>query len=69
MSLRCFTKKLKKYYHKQRPVSGFSNVCIHDNAPTHTSGLVKQCLSRRKLPFWLTHHHFRILLNVTVSCF
>lgn len=43
-------KKLKKYYQKRRPVSGFRHVrLLHDNAPSHTSQLVKQFLKSEKV--------------------
>ena len=43
-------KKLKKYYQKRRPVSGFRHVrLLHDNAPSHTSELVKQFLKSEKV--------------------
>ena len=30
-------KKLKKYYQKRRPVTGFKNIrLLHDNVPSHT---------------------------------
>lgn len=38
-------KKLKKYYQKRRSVSGYRHArLLHDNAPSHTSELVKQFL-------------------------
>ncbi|XP_062582211.1 histone-lysine N-methyltransferase SETMAR-like [Saccostrea cucullata] len=51
---RCCTdvvlKKLKKYYQKRHPVSGFRHVrLLHDNAPSHTSELVKQFLKSEKV--------------------
>ena len=34
-------KKLKKYYQKRRPATGFKHVrLLHDNAPAHTSSIV-----------------------------
>ena len=43
-------KKHTKYYYKQRPVSGFRHVrLLHDNAPSHTSELVKQFLKSEKV--------------------
>ena len=34
-------KKLKKYYQKRRPATGFKHVrLLHDNAPAHTSAIV-----------------------------
>ena len=45
-------KKLKKYYHKRRPVTGFQHVCLlHDNASAHTSEIVKQFLMSEKVTF------------------
>ena len=39
-------KKLKTYYQKRRPLTGFQYVCLmHDNAPTHTSEIAKQFLN------------------------
>ena len=42
-------KKLKKYYQKRRPTTGFKHVCLlHDNAPAHTSGIVTAFLKKEK---------------------
>ena len=42
-------KKLKKYYQKRRPATGFKHVCLlHDNAPTHTSAIVTAFLKKEK---------------------
>ena len=36
-------KKLKKYYQKRRPATGFKHVrLLHDNAPAHTSAIVTE---------------------------
>ena len=36
-------KKLKKYYQKRRPATGFKHVrLLHDNAPAHTSAIVRK---------------------------
>ena len=40
-------KKLKKYYEKPRPATGFKHVrLLHDNAPTHTSTIVTAFLKK-----------------------
>ena len=42
--------KLKKYYQKRRPATGFKHVrLLHDNAPAHTSALVTQFLKQEKV--------------------
>ena len=36
-------KKLKKYYQKRRPTTGFKYVrLLHDNAPAHTSVVIRR---------------------------
>ena len=43
-------KKLKKYYQKRRPATGFKHVChLHDNAPAHTSTIVTAFLKKEKV--------------------
>lgn len=43
-------KKLKKYYQKRRPVTGFKHVrLLHDNAPAHTSAIVSNFLKQEKV--------------------
>ena len=43
-------KKLKKYYEKRRPATGFKHVrLLHDNAPTHTSAIVTAFLKKEKV--------------------
>ena len=42
-------KKLKKYYQKRRPTTGFKHVHLHDNAPTHTSAIVTAFLKKEKV--------------------
>ena len=43
-------KKLKKYYQKRRPATGFKHVCLlHDNAPAHTSAIVTAFLKKEKV--------------------
>ena len=43
-------KKLKKYYQKRRPATGFKHVCLlHDNAPAHTSAIVMAFLKKEKV--------------------
>ena len=43
-------KKLKKYYQKQRPATGFKHVrLLHDNAPAHTSAIVTAFLKKEKV--------------------
>ena len=43
-------KKLKKYYQKRRPATGFKHVrLLHDNAPAHTSAIVTAFLKKEKL--------------------
>jgi hypothetical protein len=42
-------KKLKKYYKKRRPVTGFKHIrLLHDNAPAHTSAIVSAFFKKRK---------------------
>ena len=41
--------KLKKYYQKLRPTTGFKHVrLLHDNAPAHTLAIVTAFLKKRK---------------------
>ena len=43
-------KKLKKYYQKRRPATGFKHVrLLHDNAPAHTSAIVMAFLKKEKV--------------------
>ena len=43
-------KKLKKYYQKRRPATGFKHVrLLHDNAPAHTSAIVTVFLKKEKV--------------------
>ena len=42
-------KKLKKYYQKQRPATGFNHVRVHDNAPARTSAIVTAFLKKEKV--------------------
>ena len=43
-------KKLKKYYQKRRPATGFKHVRLqHDNAPAHTSAIVTAFLKKEKV--------------------
>ena len=43
-------KKLKKYWQKQRPATGFKHVrLLHDNAPAHTSAIVTAFLKKEKV--------------------
>ena len=43
-------KKLKKYYQKQRPATGFKHVrLLLDNAPAHTSAIVTAFLKKEKI--------------------
>ena len=43
-------KKLKKYYQKLRPATGFKHVrLLHDNAPAHTSAIVTAFLKKEKV--------------------
>ena len=43
-------KKLKKYYQKRRPATGFKHVrLLHDNAPAHTSAIVTAFLKTEKV--------------------
>ena len=43
-------KKLKKYYQKRRPATGFKHVrLLHDNTPTHTSAIVTAFLKKEKV--------------------
>ena len=46
-------KKLKKYYQKRRPATGFKHVrLLHDNAPAHTSAIVMAFLKKEKVTVW-----------------
>ena len=50
-------KKLKKYYQKRRPATGFKHVCLlHDNAQAHTSAIVTVFLKKEKV-IVLPHPH------------
>ena len=43
-------KKLKKYYQKRRPATGFKHVrLLHDNAPAHTSAIFTAFLKKEKV--------------------
>ena len=43
-------KKLKKYYQKRRPATGFKHVrLLHDKAPAHTSAIVTAFLKKEKI--------------------
>ena len=43
-------KKLKNYYQKWRPATGFKHVrLLHDNAPAHTSAIVTAFLKKEKV--------------------
>ena len=43
-------KKLKKYYQRRRPATGFKHVrLLHDNAPAHTSAIVTAFLKKEKV--------------------
>ena len=43
-------KKLKKYYQKRCPATGFKHVrLLHDNAPAHTSAIVTAFLKKEKV--------------------
>ena len=43
-------KKLKKYYQKRRPATGFKHVrLLHDNAPAHISAIVTAFLKKEKV--------------------
>ena len=43
-------KKLKKYYQKRRPATGFKHVrLLHDNAPAHTFTIVTAFLKKEKV--------------------
>jgi transposase len=43
-------KKLKKYYKKRHPVTGFKHIrLLHDNAPAHTSAIVLTFLKKEKV--------------------
>ena len=43
-------KKLKKYYQKRSPATGFKHVhFLHDNAPAHTSAIVTVFLKKEKV--------------------
>ena len=43
-------KKLKKYYQKRRPTTGFKHVrLLHDNAPAYTSAIVTAFLKKEKV--------------------
>ena len=50
-------KKLKKYYQKRLPPTGFKHVrLLHDNAPAHTSTIVTAFLKKEKVTV-LPHPH------------
>jgi hypothetical protein len=43
-------KKLKKYYKKRRPVTGFKHIrLLHENAHAYTSAIVSACLKKEKV--------------------
>ena len=43
-------KKLKKYYQKRRPATGFKHArLLHDNAPAHTAAIVTAFLKKEKV--------------------
>ena len=43
-------KKLRKYYQKRHPATGFKHVrLLHDNAPAHTSAIVTAFLKKEKV--------------------
>ena len=43
-------KKLKKYFEKRRPATGFKHVrLLHDNAPAHTSSIVTKFLESERV--------------------
>ena len=46
------TEMLKKYYQKQRPVTGFKHIrLLHGNVPAHTSPIVTGFLKKEKVTF------------------
>ena len=60
-------KKLKKYYQKRRPATGFKYVRpLHDNAPAHTSAIVTAFLKKEKVTV-LPHEYFWANLKFEVS--
>ena len=43
-------KKVKKYYQKRRPATGFKHVrLLHDNAPAHTSAIITAFLKKENV--------------------
>ena len=63
-------KKLKKYYQKRRPATGFKHVrLLHDNALAHTSAIVTACLKKDKVTV-LPHPRIPQTLSHVISfCF
>ena len=63
-------KKLKKYYQKRRPATGFKHVrLLHDNVPAHTSAIVTAFLTKEKVTV-LPHSRIPQTLRHVISfCF
>ena len=62
--------KLKKYYQKRRPATGFKHVrLLHDNAPAHTSAIVTAFLKKEKVTVCLTPLILQTLPHVISFCF
>ena len=63
-------KKLKKYYQKRRPATGFKHVrLLHDNALTHTSAIVTAFFKKEKVTV-LPHPRIPQTLDHVISfCF
>ena len=60
-------KKLKKYYLKRRPATGFKHIhLLHDNAPAHTSVFVTAFLKKEKVK-GLPHPHIPQTLPHVIS--
>ena len=54
-------KKLKKYYQKRRPATGFKHVrLLHDNAPAHTSAIVTTFFEERKSNYFWANLKFEV---------
>lgn len=68
---RCYTKTKLKKYRKRRPVSGLRPVrVLRDNAPSHTSELLKLFLkSAWRLPSLHSHYTLQIQPQSSVSAY
>jgi hypothetical protein len=63
-------KKLKKYYKKRRPVTGFKHIRIlHDNAPANISAIVSAFLEKENVTVLPHPHILQTLPHVIYFCF